>query len=74
MGSFLHARARPFEFQRTESRVTRSGPTGLTMELRSMKPLPKRRASRRTRSNSPPPIYDNYVKRPRLSEDSYLRS
>ena len=38
------------------------------MELRAMKPLPKRRIARRTRSNSPPLIQDKLeVKRPRLS-------
>lgn len=59
--------------EQQESRVKRSGPItqprGIATELRTMKPLPKRRASRRTRSNSPPPIYDKLeVKRPRLSD------
>ena len=55
-----------------ECSVKRSAPIsslqGIAMELRAMKPLPKRRITRRTRSNSPPPIQDKVeVKRPRLS-------
>ena len=55
-----------------EQQQQRSGPItpprGIAMELRAMKPLPKRRVSRRTRSNSPPAIQDKLeVKRPRLS-------
>ena len=58
------------EQQQQQESVKRSGPPPreTAMELRAVKPLPKRRVARRTRSNSPPPVQDKVeVKRPRLS-------
>jgi len=58
--------------QQQESNVKRSGapitpPREIAPELRAMNPLPKRRVTRRTRSNSPPIQDKREVKRPRLS-------
>ena len=71
---FFISRLQALEDQQEEFDARNSGPItitpprGITTELRAMKPLPKRRVTRRTRSNSPPLIQDRHeVKRPRLS-------
>jgi len=63
------------EQQQQQSLVDYSDPStsrGLAMELRTMKPLPKRRVSRRARSNSPPLVFDTskVIKRARLSDST----